>query len=421
METLKELRLHMRRNQTLSEFIDFPWMPIIPERRAGVLKVNIARQRFFRAVRRTIILLRAGGVLKAVKFNSESSEERFSMLLRQKSELTEKMKSATVELFNPALYKVGNTLNIHSSVRRYLRLPHSLRKSQSLLETSARAIGIFAPISSFNLEIQLEICKCAYLEHFNTGRVLCKENNRAENYYIILQGRALKGKTAKLLNGDRLQVTGSLTAGQCIGDDDDSLRRNLPRKETVFVQEALDVLTLSRADYMRIFHRKQEISQIQDFLKTIKCLKAFPTEKLSDQDISGTFFRKERLISDSMEMPRKIHFVESGLAKVVKKVVNNVFILVRELRSGEFYMPSRENKNEFLISCGCQVLSIKENDFRKLSNAEVDARFLLASEMLPKVHFSSAKSQINRQRRWNNFRRKTVHETIQFSRSRTIC
>ena len=111
--------------QTLSEFIDFPWMPMIPERRAGVLKVNIARrklpvlvsetlifknsERFFRAVRRTIILLRAGGVLKAVKFNSESSEERFSMLLRQKSELTEKMKSATVELFNPALYKVGNT------------------------------------------------------------------------------------------------------------------------------------------------------------------------------------------------------------------------------------------------------------------------------------------------------------------------
>ena len=98
---------------------------MIPERRAGVLKVNIPRrklpvllsealifflsERFFRAVRRTIILLRAGGVLKSVKFNSESSEERFSMLLRQKSELTEKMKSATVELFNPALYKVGNT------------------------------------------------------------------------------------------------------------------------------------------------------------------------------------------------------------------------------------------------------------------------------------------------------------------------
>lgn len=98
-----------------------------------------------------------------------------------------------------------SSLNIHSSVRRYLRLPHSLRKSQSLLETSARAIGIFAPISSFNTEIQLEICKCAFLEHFNTGRVLCKENNRAENYYIILQGRALKGKTARLLNGDRLQ------------------------------------------------------------------------------------------------------------------------------------------------------------------------------------------------------------------------
>ncbi|CBY11325.1 unnamed protein product [Oikopleura dioica] len=349
-------------------------MPLIPERRAGVLKVNIARQRFFRAVRRTIILLRAGGVLKSVKFDSESSEERFSMLLRQKSELTEKMKSSTVELFNPALYKVGNTLNIHSSVRRYLRLPHSLRKSQSLLETSARAIGIFAPISSFNTEIQLEICKCAFLEHFNTGRVLCKENNKAENYYIILQGRALKGKTASLLNGDRLQVTGSVTAGQCIGADDDSLRLNLPRKETVFVQEALDVLTLSRADYMRIFHRKQEISQIQEFLKTIKCLKAFPTERLLDKHVSGTFFRKERLISDSMEMPRNIHFVESGLAKIVKKVVKNVFILVRELRSGEFYIPSGENTNEFLISCGCQVLSIKENDFRKFSNAEVDAR-----------------------------------------------
>jgi len=31
-------------------------------------------------------------------------------------------------------------------------------------------------------------------------------------------------------------------------------------------------------------------------------------------------------------MPRNIHFVESGLAKIVKKVVKNVFILVRELR-----------------------------------------------------------------------------------------
>ncbi|CBY39590.1 unnamed protein product [Oikopleura dioica] len=136
-------------------------MPLIPERRAGVLKVNIARQRFFRAVRRTIILLRAGGVLKSVKFDSESSEERFSMLLRQKSELTEKMKSSTVELFNPALYKVGNTLNIHSSVRRYLRLPHSLRKSQSLLETSARAIGIFA----LDATDTRATCRCIESQH----------------------------------------------------------------------------------------------------------------------------------------------------------------------------------------------------------------------------------------------------------------
>ena len=80
------------------------------------------------------------------------------------------------------------------------------------------------------------------------------------------------------------------------------------------------------------FHRKQETSQIQDFLKTIKCLKAFPTERLLDKHVTGTFFRKERLISDSMEMPRNIHFVESGLAKIVKKVVKNVFILVREIR-----------------------------------------------------------------------------------------
>ena len=128
-------------------------------------------------------------------------------------------------------------------------------------------------------------------------------------------------------------MTGSISAGQCIGDDDDCLRRNIPRRETVFVQEALDVLTLSRADYMRIFHRKQEISQVHDFLKTIRCLRDFPVGKLSDETVTGTFYRKERLISDPNEMPRKLHFIESGLAKVVKKVVNNVFILVRELRN----------------------------------------------------------------------------------------
>ena len=44
-------------------------------------------------------------------------------------------------------------------------------------------------------------------------------------------------------------------------------------------------------------------------------------------------------------MPRRIHFVESGLAKVVKKVVNNVFILVRELRN-----------------------ELRKDDFRKLLN-----------------------------------------------------
>jgi len=46
-------------------------------------------------------------------------------------------------------------------------------------------------------------------------------------------------------------------------------------------------------------------------LHDVPSFKAFPTERLLEKHVSGTFFRKERLISDSMEMPRKILFVES--------------------------------------------------------------------------------------------------------------
>ena len=65
---------------------------------------------------------------------------------------------------------------------------------------------------------------------------------------------------------------------------------------------------------------------IQKFLASQKSFKFWPVEKLDEKNFEMQFYRSGLLISDGTEVPRTIHILKSGVAKVIRKVSENIFV-----------------------------------------------------------------------------------------------
>ena len=85
-------------------------------------------------------------------------------------------------------------------------------------------------------------------------------------------------------------------------------------------------LVLSRDEYLSIFHRQQPVSTIQQFLASQKSFKFWPVEKLDEKNFEMQFYRSGLLVSDGTEVPRTIHVLKTGVAKILRKVSEDVFV-----------------------------------------------------------------------------------------------
>jgi hypothetical protein len=139
----------------------------------------------------------------------------------------------------------------------------------------------------------------------------------------------------------------------------------------------VSALVLSRKDYLAIFHRPQQLPEVQKFLSSQPYFQNWPIKKLDETQIFTKYYRNGIIISDGSEMPRLIHFLKSGQAQIIRQVESNQeksFVVAKEMIDGDcFGMDARfgtlsEKKNDkYLVSRGCEIITIKANHFIEFS------------------------------------------------------
>jgi len=409
-------------------------------RRRKTIGVIIRRglKRFKKAVRMVIVLLRSGGILDTHK---REFIDPVDLVYREFStSLAPDKKSSDDDLFNPRYYRHSTYLNMLKSVQSFLQLnPISRKRNPAMLDTTMRALQIFKVFNTYPYEVQRELAATAYLEVFNPGKIIIKEEGLPERYYMVLCGQGLRAKSLRLPAGNvQLKIHGVISDGDDFGNENGILMANLNdedsrynivqrRKECVFSKTQLSLLTLDRDDFLRIFHRRDSFKVLKEYLRDVVYFRHCNFAGLEADDLSVRYYRKNMLICCEDDLPRKVCIVRQGRAKVFRKIQNKDFIVAGTLEAGggfgfnhdrshksqeiiDLDENSKRDENLFLISSGCEVIMMNWSIFERMRNLKVNANLTLLKEKSCILTDEEARSEINRSRTWGNYKSNLITE-----------
>ena len=90
--------------------------------------------------------------------------------------------------------------------------------------------------------------------------------------------------------------------------------------DSIVIKDHVGALTLSRSDYLEIFQRQHHLDDIKTFLSKQTIFRHWPMEKLDPTHLIVKYYRTGVLISDGSEVPRYIHVLKGGDAKILRKL-----------------------------------------------------------------------------------------------------
>ena len=171
------------------------------------------------------------------------------------------------------------------SVQNFLKLNPLIRQRQpKMLETALRSLQLFQVFGEYPEDIQRQLASVAYLEEFEPGKMIIKEGQVPERYYMVLSGQALRSRAIRLPAGNmQLKIHGIISTGMDFGNEEQILTNMLSvesrfqylvrRNESVFAKTKIYLLTLDRDDFLNIFHFHGDFDGLKDSLKQSKYFK----------------------------------------------------------------------------------------------------------------------------------------------------
>ena len=79
-------------------------------------------------------------------------------------------------------------MGISDEVKRILKLPHEKRTDDLVKIALSSIIDSVPEFEDYPIEMQNSIIKVALLQEFQAGRVIIRQNHRADNFYLIVSG-----------------------------------------------------------------------------------------------------------------------------------------------------------------------------------------------------------------------------------------
>ncbi|CAL1684261.1 unnamed protein product [Lasius platythorax] len=166
---------------------------------------------------------------------------------------------------------------------------------------------------------------CIY-QYLPAGRVIVRQNHKAENLYFIANGEVNLSRVAiDELTGDEKTIDmGIMQSGDMFGEV--ALFHTIPRTSTVITKTSVDLLLITRNDFDNILRDvlTQKWDVLRDALVHFNYFKAWDEETVRECCILSKlkdFKPNEVLLGDGTGMVNYVHFVLSGECRLIEHML----------------------------------------------------------------------------------------------------
>ncbi|KAK6180869.1 hypothetical protein SNE40_008844 [Patella caerulea] len=313
-------------------------------------------KRFQKAVRKIMIMVRVVG--KGRERPKETDKDMLSWTTICDDLGLTRTNYANLGLtFDPTDFKVKKKGHISTDAIEALCLNPVERTGEQIRHCLVSLNTMIPAFSEFPIKMQTSLVQVGWYEKFDPGRVIIRQGQRADNFYLILSGAAVvtilenKPKTKTSKHGghhrppsadDRDELDDIMEEGEEDEKEEQYVRtadilhkgssfgeialiQGSIRTATVTCRTAVELLALDRTDYINIFMKAEggrEPEHIQ-FLKRMNIFKGFALDKIPWNDptiCAFTYVRRETVLCEDSNNSELIFIIMTGTCRVIKSL-----------------------------------------------------------------------------------------------------
>eukprot|EP00794_Sanderia_malayensis_P008979 gene8979-9937_t len=224
--------------------------------------------------------------------------------------------------FDAKLFRANKEMRLSTETKAILRKPPNERNNQQLAKVlfSLRSIQSFA---EYPVRMQKKLIKVGWYEGHSSQRVILRQGHPPQAFYFVLSGSAVVKIVDRQQNVARTIVF--LKRGDSFGEL--ALLHDTRRQSTVISREQIELLCISKEDFIDIFMAAGGVKNINDpdhaeFISSLEFLQGWPTEELPKypKKFLFHFFRRGAVLVRDSNFSDWIYVVKSGSCKVLKKL-----------------------------------------------------------------------------------------------------
>lgn len=225
--------------------------------------------------------------------------------------------------FDSSQYRQDREMGISIKAKMTLTKPWFDRTEEEIEEArrSLRRVETFAKLP---IPVQQMMAAVAWLLRVPEDKVIIREAQKAENYYILLTGRATK---TKLVGSPYHMMEGGFRVEDmfdrdCMFGDEMLLQPYCDRKYSVMSITACELLSINLVDFQR-FCLKDALEWTPDyliFLSNMEFMRGIPMSKIIDKaedNIYNFYIRPGIIVTKSVKNSDFVYLIKSGTARAL--------------------------------------------------------------------------------------------------------
>ncbi|XP_001640187.3 uncharacterized protein LOC5520360 isoform X2 [Nematostella vectensis] len=284
--------------------------------------------------------------------------------------------------FDASFYKANRKMRVSAEVKNILQSPQEQRTEQQCAKVlfSLRSIRAFA---EYPQRIQHKLINVGWYESHSSKRAILRQGQIPQAFYFVLSGSAV---VTVLGEHDAFARTVHfLRRGDSFGEL--AILHDTQRQSTVISREPIELLVISREDFIDIFMLAGGIKNITDpdhqiFLRSLEFLKGWPIELLATNPKKCLFhfFRSGSVLVKDSNHTDWIYIIKWGSCQVLKKL--------KEVKSR-----LTEHKDRVVGFDNVRSLVPKADSRARLDR--VKAKLSIVTKLMPKLNLRPLTENVN--------------------------
>ncbi|CAH3013636.1 unnamed protein product [Porites evermanni] len=272
--------------------------------------------------RRAVKIVEMSASLCQYKYEKENEEQNLAHTVFTQY-INENENQMEAELaFDASFFKANRKMRVSAEVKLILSVHPGQRTEQQLAKVlfSLRSIRSFA---EYPQRIQHKLIKVGWFETHQAKRAILRQGHIPQAFYFVLSGSAVVTVMEEHENFAR--TVHFLRRGDSFGEL--AILHDTRRQSTVISREPIELLVISKEDFVDIFMLAGGIKNITDpdhqkFIQNIDFLKGWPVELMASNPKKCLFhfFRSGSVLVKDSNHSDWIYIIKSGSCQVLKKL-----------------------------------------------------------------------------------------------------